>query len=261
MAVINGTALLLYSEGVVIAYQKGVSVTVETDLPDATNKESAGWARHINGLLSAKIDFTALFSPSDSPVLGAKDLMNYIINRESLLVSILGLGYPIVGEADLSSLSFDAPQENTAGISGSMKVKGALYVLSAAKEFTAGTMVNLVTDPDGNGTDYDHFVISGTEVTSAINDATTAYADSNNIAIDNAGVYKLCVFLTLNSGQVPTVGIWDNVVSFRSNTVALAEGLNIVTLTATQAIAAGSLRFSNTQAADWKVSPIYFFKV
>ena len=124
MATVNGTVLNLYSEGVLVAYQKGLSISVDQDLPDATNKESLGWAQHINGLLTAGIDFDALFSSgllTDTPaVMGAKDLMDYILNRESMLIEILGLTYPIVGEADLSKLTIGAPMENAMTLAGNL---------------------------------------------------------------------------------------------------------------------------------------------
>jgi predicted secreted protein len=254
MAVINGTVLILSSEGIDIAYQKGVTITVEQDLPDATNKESGGWAQHINGMLNAKIDFNSLFSSSALPAMSAKDLMDYILNRESLLITILGLGYPIVGQADMNSLSFDAPQEGVMGLSGGLKVNGQIYVLS-------GTMANMITDPDSGGTDYDHHDESGTAFTSLINDAGSAYANSNAISVANTGVYKFVTFLTLNSGELPKVGLWDNTSAYISNNPSLVAGLNIVTLTATATDATASLRITNTGTSDMVTTPIYLFKV
>jgi hypothetical protein len=255
MAVINGTMLLIYSEGVVIAYQKGCSISVEQDLPDATNKGSGGWAEHINGMLNAKIDFNALFSGTALPVLSAKDLMDYILNRESLLISILGLGYPMVAQADMNSLSFEAPLEGTMSLSGSLKVNGPLYVLS-------GTSAQMITDPDAGTTDYDTLTVSDVSITSAIKSTAGAkFCQSNTISVASAGVYKLAVFLTLNSGAAPTVGLWDNTSAYISNTQLLVAGLNLVTLTSTATDASASLRFSNTANCNWSTSPIYLFKV
>jgi len=180
--------------------------------------------------------------------------MDYIIDRSSLLLSITGgVGAPIVAEADMSSVKIDAPQEQAMSLSGSLKVNGAFYQLS-------GTRANLVTDPDAGTTDYDTLTLSGLAITSAINAAGTAFCNSNTINISNADVVKVAVFLTLTSGQVPSVGIWDNTSAFISNQVALVAGLNIVTLTATGADTSASLRFFNTGAANWALSPIYAFK-
>jgi len=263
MAAINGTTLLLYSEGVAVAMQKGISISVDQDLPDATNKESAGWARHINGILTAGIDFDSLFSTgllTDTPaVMGAKDLMDYILNRESMLVEILGLTYPIVAEADLSSLKFAAPMENAMTLSGNLKVKGELYVLAS---LPAGKYVNLVTDPDSGGTDYDTHTDTGTSFTSLINSAGAAYAKSNTFAVTSGYTYKFITFVTLNSGQLPDVAIFEvgGGAAAISNVVTLTAGLNIITLTATDTHD-GCLNISNTGASNLKTSPIYLFRV
>jgi hypothetical protein len=262
MGAISGTILLLYSEGLPIAMQKGLSVALDMDLPDATNKDSAGWAHHILGYRNAKIDFSALANvglPGDTPpvVMSAKALMDYIIAQESLLVSILGLGYPIIGEVNMSSLSFDAPGGGVMTLSGSLIVNGILYVLSDV----GGMPVNLVTDPDGNSYSYDTLDVSGLNITSAIkSSAGEKYCNSNTISVTDTYVYKLAVFLTLNGGAAPTVGIWDNTSAFISNTQVLVDGLNFVTLTATATDASASLRFRNTANGNWSTSPIYLFK-
>ncbi len=250
MAAINGTVCLLYSEGVVIAYQKGLSISVETDLPDATNKQSAGWAEHINGMRNAKIDFSALFSASALPVMSANDLMNYILTRETLLVSILGLSVPIVAQADMNSLSFDAPLEGTMGLSGSLKVKGPLYLLKSPSN-------NLITDPDGTSNSYDTLSLSGTTILSAI-DTTAAFCRSDTFAIDSGTSVKVITFLTLNSGEAPSVVLDEAGVGDRSNSVAVVAGLNVVTLTAT-ASATVELKIVNTAATNFSTSPIYVF--
>ena len=261
MAPINGTAVLLYYNGVAIAMQKGLTLGLDVDLADATNKGSAGWAEHMTGLMNAKIDFTSLFSTGlmtdETPVLSAKDLMDYIINKESILVSILGGSFPIIGKADMSSLSFEAPMEGAMTLSGSLKINGALYPLT---QLPAGKYANLVTDPDGGGTDYETHNITGTSFTSLINAGGDAYVDSNEISVADTGVYKLALFLTKNSGQLPNVGLWDNTSAYISNEVTLTEGLNLVTLTATATDASACLRISNSGAADLVTTPIYLFR-
>lgn len=259
MAVINGTALLLSSEGVNIALQRGVSLGVNLNLDDATNKESAGWANHISGMLNASIDFDALFSASATPLMSAKDLMDYILNRESLLISILGLGYPIVGEADMSSLKFNAPLEQTMTLSGSLKVNGQLFVLSAAKEFEAGTMTNLITDPNGSH-DYETFDVDGITILSAINASGVANANSNNLSVTTADVLKCIFFLTKTSGELPAISLYEVGVATRSNIGTATEGLNIITLTVTLTSTV-VLNFKQSAAANWKTSPIYLFKI
>ena len=262
MPPINGTSVCLYSNGQMIAMQKGLSINLDVDLPDSSNKESAGWAEHITGMMNAKIDFTSLFSTgtmADTPkILSAKDLMNYIINSTSLLVSILGGSFPIVGKANMSSISFDAPTEAAMTLSGSLKINGPLYPLT---ELPAGKYINLVTDPHSGSTDYDTHTISGTAFTSLINIAGAAYATSNVLSVVINGVYKLAVFVTKNSGELPTVGIWDNTSAYISNQVQLVEGLNLITLTATATDVTASLKITNTGACDLITSPIYLFRI
>jgi len=262
MAAINGTALLLHSDGQVVALQKGVSITVDTDLPDATNKESAGWAQHIQGQLNAKIDFSALFSTEVTAGMGANALMDYIINRQSLLISILGMSFPIVAEVDISSLSFDAPSEGAMSLSGSMKVKGQLYCLRS-------TSANMITDPDAGGVGgapgYSTLTVSGNKITLAAvtGGVGTALCYTNALSITDTYVYKLITFLQVGSGSGPTVGLYDSSPTILiSNSALLAAGLNIITLTAIGTDANGYLRFSNTDNCSWAtISDIYLFRV
>jgi hypothetical protein len=230
------------------------------DLPDATNKESLGWAQHILGLKNAKIDFTTLFNPgliTDTPPvpMSAKALMDYILNSETLLITILGLGDPIVGEADMTSLSFDAPLGNTMTLAGSLNVNGPLYSLS-------GTMTNMNTIPDQGGVGgYSPLTVIGIKITEATSAGGAAYCMGNTISVTNGGVYKLALFLTHALGQVPSVALYDNTSADISNVVALVNGLNLVTLTSTSNDASASLRFRNSAATSWSTSDIYLFKV
>jgi hypothetical protein len=250
MSKINATLLLLYADGVVIAAQKGCSINVEQDLPDASNKQSSGWAEHINGLRNASVDFDALFSTTG---ISAGELMDYIIDRSSLLLAIVGgVAFPMVAEVDVSSIKIDAPEEQAMSLSGSLKVDGAFYQLK-------GTSAQLVTDPDGTGTDYDTLTISGIAITSAINLAGTAYCHSNTFSITSGDVVKVAVFLTSNSGELPTVELCESGGAAISNVASLVAGLNIVTLTATDTHTA-HLSFRNSAAANWSVSSIYAFK-
>ena len=250
MAKINGTSVLLYADGTLVALQRDLSISVEQDLPDATSKESAGWAEHINGLRNATVTFDALYSTTG---LSAASLLTYITGRTSLLMVILGLSYPLIAEVDVNNLSLVGNREEPGSLSGTLKIKGKLYLLM-------GGSAQLVTDPDAGGTTYDTYTVSGLAVTSAINLADSAAADTNTFSVTSGDIVKLAVFLTLNSGQAPTVKLIDPEASDYSNDETLAEGLNIVTLTATGTYAAVVLRILNTAAANWSMSNIYLFK-
>lgn len=250
MGKINGTAILIYANGTLIAAQKGLTVNVKQSLFDVTTKDSAGWAEHGNGMRDAEISFDGLVSTTG---LTAAGLLAYITGRTSLLLVISGLDYPCVCEADLSSVSITGPQEEATTLSGSFKVKGAFYYLG-------GDNANLVTDPDAGGTDYDTLTPSGIAIASAINASGDAYCSSNAFGVTEGDIIKLFVFVTVTSGQLPTVGIWDNTSAFISNTQALVAGLNVVTLTVTSTDASASLRWTNSGAANFATSNIYCFK-
>lgn len=250
MSKINGTALLVYADGEVIAAQKSFTFGVSQSVRDATNKESGGWAEHENGMRSATVSVEGLLS---STGLSAKGLIDYILSRKSLLLVISGLAYDWVMEADLSDFNLTAGQEETATISGTMTVKGRPYYLSGAN-------ANLITDPDAGGTDYDTLTPSGIRIASAINAAGNAYCNSNTISVTSGDIIKLFVHVKKTSGQLPTVGIWDNMSAYISGQEALVEGFNLVTLIATGTDASASLRWSNSDAANWSTSNIYLFK-
>jgi hypothetical protein len=257
MAGINGTSILFYSQGRCIAMQKGLSLTLNDALIDGTSKDCMAWSESIPGLRDVTIDFNALFGTgllTDTPkVQSAKDTMDYILNRNRLLVTIMESGNVILGEADMSKLTFDAPVEGAMTLSGSVKISGPLYLL-------IDQAVQMITDPDDGGTDYDTLTVLGLAITSAINAAGTAYVRSNVLATTDTGVYKLATFLTKTSGELPSVALYDNTSANISNVVALTEGLNLITLTATATDASASLRFTNAGAANWSTSSLFLFR-
>jgi predicted secreted protein len=258
MGAINGTSILLYTQGRCIAMQKGLSIALNDALIDGTSKDSGAWKESAPGLRDVKIDFNALYGTgllTDNPkVQSAKDTMDYIINRNNLLVAILGGDYPFLGEADMSSLSFDAPVEKEMTLSGSVKIKGQLYQL-------IDSMVQMITDPDGGGYDYATCTHSGLALTSVINSSGTHYVRSNVISVANGGVYKLATFLTFTSGELPFAVLYDNTSAEISNAVRMSEGLNLITLTCTSTDASASLKFRNSLAANWSTSSLFLFRV
>lgn len=249
MSKINGTSMLMYSNGTLIAAQKGCTVNWEVDLPDATNKDSGGWAEHINGQRSASVDFDGLFSTTG---LNNSELVAFITGRSSILLVIDGGGFPIVGEADLSSYTLTAGMEETTGLSGNFKFKGGAYLLT-------GDNVALFSDFDN--VDYDTFTEASTVISSAINASGSASALSDTISVDDGDVIKVFTFLTLTSGQAPTISIWDNTSADISNAEALSAGANFKTLTVTSTDASASLKIANTGATEFSTSAVYCFKV
>ena len=250
MAKINGTSVLLYADGTVIALQRGLTINAEQDLPDATTKMSLGWAEHINGLRNATISFDALYSTTG---LSAEDLLTYITGRTSLLVVVVGgISFPIIGDVDLSSISFTGNKEEPAALSGNLKVNGKLYQLKGASE-------SLITDPDGSGETYDTFDTAYIAISSAIIASGSASANSNEFSVTSGDIIKLAVFVTSTSGELPIVEIRESGATAISNIENLVAGLNIVTLTVT-ATKTAYLTIRNTGAANWAMSNIYLFK-
>lgn len=253
MGKLNASLVLLYADGVVIAAQRGFTLNLEQDLPDTTNKESGGWAEHLNGLRNSSVDITALFSTTG---VSAGELLDYIIDRSSLLLAIVGgIAFPIVAEVDVANSKIDAPLEDALALSGSLKINGPLYQLK-------GTAAALVTDVDGGGHDYDTLTPSGIGIASAIHIAASAsYCKSNSFAITSGDVVKVPVFFTWTSGEYPTVELCEvgGGAAAISNVATLVAGLNIITLTATDTHTA-CLAFRNTIAASWAISPVYAFK-
>jgi len=248
MAKFNGTTLLMYNAGTLIAAQKNCTVNWEQDLPDATCKDSLGWAEHINGLRTATCDFDGLYSTTG---LNSVELMGYITSRTSILVVITGSSVTIVGEANMTSFSISAPQEDAAGLSGSFTYKGGGYML-------AGANAALFTDFDN--VDYDTFTEANTIIASAINAADGASALSDTISVAVGDRVKVMTFLTLTSGQAPSVVLWDNTSAEISNKEAMVAGANFITLTSTALDASASLKIVNTGAANFSTTAIYCFK-
>jgi predicted secreted protein len=251
MAHINGTLVLLNADGTDIASQKNCTLTVSQNLIDFTNKGSAGWTEHGNGMRNYSVSCDALASTTG---LSAKELKDYIINRRSLLLVMSGLDNPILMKVSVSSASLSGPQEDATTISASFTGNGAVH------QITAGNP-NLLTDPASGGTDYDTFTHSGTAITSAINAAGSAYVNSNDMTIVTATQYRLFFFLTKTSGELPTMKLIDVGVSDVSNEITAVEGVNVHVFTTTASIADAVLTVRNTAAANWSTSPIYLSKI
>jgi len=248
MAKINGSDLLVYANGTLIAYQKSCTVSWEQELPDATAKDSGGWEEHLNGTRRCTCNFDGLFS---STGLSAAGLITYITGRTSCVLLIDGTGYPIVGEARPKNLSVNATMEESGSISGSFVFDGPAWMLS-------GDYVNLMTDPDAGGTDYDTMTVSGIKISSAVNDAGTAYVESNTASITTGDVCKVFFYCAGIFGNSPTVALYGT--GNRSNVVTMVTGLNVMTLTA-DATSTLTLRITNSDASSWSTTNIYWFKV
>jgi predicted secreted protein len=253
MSKINGTNFLLYVNSTLIAAQRDCTINFNQDLFDTTNKESSGWSEHGNGLRDGSIDFDALYSTTGQ---SADELLAFITGRTDVMAVVTTDADPFVMGGNLSNLSVNSPMEDAVSISGTFIASGGIYHLS-------GAYANLISS--WSNVDYDTLTSSGTSITSAISDGTSEQnCESDGISITDEDEVKVIFFLTLNSGTAPTFAILDGAGgSAISNTEVAADGLNMLTLTATSTDASSVLTFysENGEAANFETSNIYAFKV
>ena len=246
MAKINGTLLLVYVNGTVIAAQSSVTLNVSQELFDASTKDSGGWTEHGNGQRAFDISIDGLASTTG---LSDSELVEFINDRKDLLVVIEGgLDSSYVMKASMASVSLTGPSEEALTITGSITGNGSPALIEA----------NTVTTLGASDT-YSTFTTLGTAVTSAINTSGTNTADSNDISIVNGKRYGVFTFLTKTSGQLPTIGLYGGSTDI-SNRVTMIEGANFITLTATSD-ATGTLRIRNTAAANFSLSHTYVWEL
>lgn len=130
--VFNGTNLLLKvsADGgtpVTIGHSTSASLSISADLPEATTKDSAGFAEHIQGLRSGEISFEGLVSYTDAQ--NVKELTDFMINRTSLdwsLATSTSGDQILSGEAFLSSVEVAGEMESPVTYSGSLTITGAI---------------------------------------------------------------------------------------------------------------------------------------
>lgn len=261
MAAINGSIILLDSNGTEIAAQKGLTLNVNRNLFSTTVKQSLGFDTHGNGLRSSDVSFDALYSTTG---LSGKELYDLIVSQKSSMLVIHGFPSPYIMEVDMSSLGINAPQEDAVSLSGSFKANGKIYRLDA------GNPNQLTGWMQGVSFQYDTLdTNSGTAIPSAIDAGAGAAAESvPNKPISNGETHLVFFYLTVNSGQIPTLkmkgmgsGGW---LQFPDAPAALVQGFNARKFTFTT-IPTGSdancrLILSNSNATNFKVSNVYWFK-
>lgn len=138
MAKINGTDLTIYIPGDAndnsatvwypIALAKSASLSISLDTPDASNKDSLGWAESIAGQKSWSMDFDGLvdFSLTDASGGNFDGLFDFYINRTKIKCAFgkdLNYWY---GDCFISGLDMSADMENPVTYSGSLTGTGAL---------------------------------------------------------------------------------------------------------------------------------------
>jgi predicted secreted protein len=133
--VFNGTNLVVMVGTEVVAHAKNCSLSVKANLPDASDKESLGWANHIGGQMSwsIKTDGLATVVPTDSKyVVG--DIFTALTGRTSVTVKFTTYSGGAVitgdlywtGSAFVESLDMTADMEAPVTYSASFTGTGAL---------------------------------------------------------------------------------------------------------------------------------------
>ena len=134
MAQINGTLMTVYYNTTsLILSTTDCTLNVNQDLPSTTNKGSGGWASHINGLKDWSIDFSGMYETEGTGET-SPELMAIIVNGTAAVTMKFGTSANAAsgwtGTGTLSNLSFEAPTEGPATISGTIVGTGALAAIS-----------------------------------------------------------------------------------------------------------------------------------
>lgn len=133
--VFNGTSLVVLVGTEVVAHATSCTLSISADLPDATTKESGGWADHIAGLRSWSIttDGLATVEPTGTNyVVG--DIFSALNGRGTVTVKFTTVSgsTPIVGDliwsgsAFVESLDITADMESPVTYSASFTGTGTL---------------------------------------------------------------------------------------------------------------------------------------
>jgi len=127
MAVFNGTNLLLKIEGATVGHTTSCSLSLSTDLPDATTKDSAGFSEIIVGTKSGEISFDGLVDYTDTA--NAKEFADYLL-AGTQLTCVFGTATSgekiFTAEGYLSSVEISAEMESPVSYSGSITLTGAI---------------------------------------------------------------------------------------------------------------------------------------
>lgn len=125
--VFNATNLIVLIDGVAVGHTTSAELSVEADLPDATTKDSSGWAEHIKGTRSWGVSVDGLVAYDGS--YPSQTLLDLILNRTSVTLQFTtqetGDTY-WTGTASLQSDTISAEMESPASFSGSFTGNGAL---------------------------------------------------------------------------------------------------------------------------------------
>ena len=125
--VFSGTDLILKIESTTLGHTTSCSLTLNSDLPEATTKDSNGFQEVIAGVMSGEISFDGLVAYDDTA--NAIELADYLLARTQLTCVF---GTAVTGdevytaEGFLSSVEMSAEMESPVSYSGSITLTGAI---------------------------------------------------------------------------------------------------------------------------------------
>jgi predicted secreted protein len=130
MALINGTNLVIKVGGVPLLRATTASLEISVDMPDATTKDSAGWAEFFAGVRSWTLSSDGLVNYANSlNGVETDELVGMLIARTAVTVefatSTTG-DMKLSGSAFVTSISQTADMESPSGYSVSFQGTGAL---------------------------------------------------------------------------------------------------------------------------------------
>jgi predicted secreted protein len=132
MAKLNGSLYVPYSGADKMLCITDATLNLEQDLPDVSNKDSAGWAEHINGIRRWSIDFSGKYDESGAG-LTANEVMAVIIGRTADTVCAFkpttGATSGWQGNGTYKNIKLGAPLENGMDYSGTIQGNGALALI------------------------------------------------------------------------------------------------------------------------------------
>ena len=133
MAKLNGTLCAIISGSDRLLHIQNATLNVNVDLPDATTKESAGWAEHINGLRDWEITFDGAYDEAGSGLSPDGVLAIIIARTADATIKFTTDGAKgaagWTGSATVRNFSLTGNRELPAAFSGSLKGNGALAAI------------------------------------------------------------------------------------------------------------------------------------
>tara|TARA_R110002050_G_scaffold192008_5_gene326891 strand:- start:368 stop:769 length:402 start_codon:yes stop_codon:yes gene_type:complete len=127
MAVFNGTNLILSIEGATLGHTTSCNLSLSSDLPEATTKDSAGFSEVITGTKSGEISFDGLVDYTDSS--NSVELADFLLAGTALtcVFGTVASGERIyTAEGFLNSIEVSAEMESPVSYSGTITLTGAI---------------------------------------------------------------------------------------------------------------------------------------